>query len=82
MNTVRFTYNIFYWIQKRTNNFRENLFSCWLLCVTGNSQALINTMWLNNTMFFDLRGRNEHVHCTDAMVGISNSKWTPQGTST
>ena len=29
--------------------------------LTGNQQALLNTMWLNMTMHFGLRGRQEHV---------------------
>ena len=28
----------------------------------GNPQALINTMWLNLTLHFGLRGRQEHVN--------------------
>jgi hypothetical protein len=54
-----------------------NKVNCCLLCeCVANAQALINTMWLNMTQQFGLRGRHEHVQM---LWGDVDMKTDPAG---
>ncbi|CAG2257370.1 unnamed protein product [Mytilus edulis] len=50
--------------------FEQNLLG------TGNPEALLNTIWLNNTLHFGMRGRKEH---TDMLFGDIKMMTTASG---
>jgi hypothetical protein len=52
-------------------NFTNIFFS-----ILGNPEALLNTVWLNNTLHFGMRGRKEHV---DMLFGDVKMMTTPTG---
>lgn len=46
------------------------------ICSAGNPEALLNTIWMNNTLHFGMRGRLEHV---DMLFGDVTLKCTSDG---
>ena len=41
--------------------------------ILGNPEALLNTVWLNNTLHFGMRGRKEHVDMLFEDVKMMNT---------